>query len=637
MSYLNPPRLHFAGRFQAAPSTVNNDPVHFDNATFVPAFQSMQDKTGWNGWWNPNGDAAWRLIRCKVTAAWISHEQQASSGDPIVSCLVGDSDRAPPAKIVDLDPEQQMVSEIWGMQVRICLADGANLLRARYETAAFSDIWDRSAGGGGDSGGGAMYQSVLTDLEWGDISSSPFLTALKRSSQNEKLSIKFNVDGYNMDSKSSEFMRGRIVGTIGPYLAGEPDHFVVGRHFMAAAGPNGNFFAPAGKVNFCSAVLDQQAGKIILDLGNALSTDQPGSALSDLGTLGLGYLAPATTRNGGSAAIMFDRVTTTDYTSGGWYETTAGVVTLPTHRTLSQFELTAIGQNPLALTATGADGNTKVAIAEAPNGTYVRADRFVFRLNPGDTAKVRLVASQWGQPYGGARIIASFDPLQLQAQASSPLGVAAPQVAQPIAAIEFPARVIADQNGAAELAICVSDPKQIRDYIDGQIYGVRPILEDDLGFGAGYNLNPWEFVSLLVWSGFAEENPPTWYGSIQPIFQQYANLFPVMKRIVDLAGYDSVCANVRMLLLAFGLPVDDPNSMPVTRDLSAAKRKAILRWLSEPGPDGKPLKGTAPPPAPAAAAVAQHVATPTVPDDAPLRGGKTAAASRRLMFRNRSG
>ena len=32
--------------------------------------------------------------------------------------------------------------------------------------------------------------------------------------------------------------------------------------------------------------------------------------------------------------------------------------------------------------------------------------------------------------------------------------------------------------------------------------------------------------------------------------------------------------------------------MPVSRDLSAAKRAAILRWLTKPGDDGKPLLGT---------------------------------------------
>lgn len=38
MSYLNPLRLHFAGTFEAAVSTVNNDPVHYDNARFQPSY-----------------------------------------------------------------------------------------------------------------------------------------------------------------------------------------------------------------------------------------------------------------------------------------------------------------------------------------------------------------------------------------------------------------------------------------------------------------------------------------------------------------------------------------------------------------------------------------------------------------------
>ena len=43
MSYLNALTLHFAGRFQADPSTVNNDPGHFDNAAFKPSHPKMQD------------------------------------------------------------------------------------------------------------------------------------------------------------------------------------------------------------------------------------------------------------------------------------------------------------------------------------------------------------------------------------------------------------------------------------------------------------------------------------------------------------------------------------------------------------------------------------------------------------------
>ncbi len=87
MSYLNPLRLHFAGRFQAAPSTINNDPTHFDNTTFQPQYQQRQPQIGW---WNPAGDAEWRLIGCNVTAAWLSDGSQAASGDPILTCLVAD-------------------------------------------------------------------------------------------------------------------------------------------------------------------------------------------------------------------------------------------------------------------------------------------------------------------------------------------------------------------------------------------------------------------------------------------------------------------------------------------------------------------------------------------------------------------
>jgi len=74
--------------------------------------------------------------------------------------------------------------------------------------------------------------------------------------------------------------------------------------------------------------------------------------------------------------------------------------------------------------------------------------------------------------------------------------------------------------------------------------------------------------------------------------------------------------------------------MPVTRDLSDAKRKTILRWLAEPGPDGKPRKGT---PQPQADVAATAVARPAAaPPAIATRGGKAAAASRRLALRNRT-
>ena len=250
MSYLDPLRLHFAGTFQAAPSTVNNDPAHFDNDTFLPRYQQY-GAGATDGWWNPRGNADFRLIGCRVTAAWSGGAPVA--GDPVLQCLIADSNTRVAAKLVDLDPEQQMVSEIWGLEVRIATADGTTLLKARFEPAAFADIWARFAGGQPDSFFGAMYQSVLVDLEWSDVSGSPFLTALKTASASGRLSIKFNVDGYDDTFGSPTFTQGRVAGTIGPAGAGEPAHLVLGRHFLPT---------PQNPLNACAPASTRGAGRL---------------------------------------------------------------------------------------------------------------------------------------------------------------------------------------------------------------------------------------------------------------------------------------------------------------------------------------------------------------------------------------
>jgi hypothetical protein len=630
MSYLSPLRLHFAGTFQASVSTVNNDPLHYDNVTFKAQYQQLQSGNRpdqLNGWWNPRGDAAWRLLGCKVTSAWLSDGSAADKSDPIVSYLIADSDRQVTAKLVDIDPEQQLVSTIWGMEVRISTGDGTTLLRGRYQPASFMDIWDRAQSGGGDVGAGSMYQSLLTDLEWGDISASPFLVQLRDSAKDGRLSIKFNVDGYNMDYTSPDFTRGRIAGTIGPASADEPAHLVLGRQFMTTGLPSGNFFAPAGGINYCVAQVDPVAGKIFLDLGNALPTDQPGGPMSNLGTIALVCTVPPTLPKQPSRQLALGSIEATVYTDPAWYATTAGVVALPPDRKLSSDELSALAENPLSILLTGSDGTATTAISEPPMGLYVRADQFVFRIDPGHEISATLYATQYGQPYANADVIAIYDPSQLQP--GSPLGTA-PVVGTPSSAIEFPARVTTDAKGIATLTIKAGDPGNPRGYIDGQVYGVRPVLEETIFLpGSSYPFNQWNFITLLVWDQFKPDQPPTWYGSLQPIFQQYANLYPVMDRFLNLADYDSVCANSDLLLLAFGLDRNDPNAMPVTRDLSDSKRLAILQWLSQPGPDGKPLKGT-PPAADQPVLAAAPESAPTADAASARRGGKAAAADRRL-------
>jgi hypothetical protein len=60
--------------------------------------------------------------------------------------------------------------------------------------------------------------------------------------------------------------------------------------------------------------------------------------------------------------------------------------------------------------------------------------------------------------------------------------------------------------------------------------------------------------------------------------------------VVNLDDYDSVAAFARHIVWALGLPIEHPSHMPVTRDLSGAKRALLLRWLREVGADGKPKR-----------------------------------------------
>lgn len=118
------------------------------------------------------------------------------------------------AKIVDLDPQEQLVSEIWGWKIRV----GNNFL-GYFNPVPFKYLWQKMPNKTGMPSFGAVYQSELLDVEWNESSSSPdFFEQLKEAMGNDninshRLSIRFNVDMYVTDSEQSNFTTGRISGT----------------------------------------------------------------------------------------------------------------------------------------------------------------------------------------------------------------------------------------------------------------------------------------------------------------------------------------------------------------------------------------------------------------------------------------
>ena len=287
MSYLHPVRLHFSGSFRADVSTVNNVTDRFNNATFQDQFQLPMSGAQDGSNWEPAGTGAWRLVDCHVTRACRDDGPAAvtSAADHAVGLSVRESGDRSSAKIVDLDPDQQGVSMIFGLTVRLVDAQGLVLMQGDFEPAAFFDLQFNRSSSGGDMGACAYFQSILQNVEWGDVSASPCLKQMKQKSVPGMLSIRFITDGYQMGGQQRGY--GRIAGTIGPYLDKEPHTFVKGRHLApVAAAP----FAPVD----CS--VDTDSRKVFVDIGNSFPIDATGD-FSDQGEVTL-------VAGSGSAAVV---------------------------------------------------------------------------------------------------------------------------------------------------------------------------------------------------------------------------------------------------------------------------------------------------------------------------------------------
>jgi hypothetical protein len=130
----------------------------------------------------------------------------------------------------------------------------------------------------------------------------------------------------------------------------------------------------------------------------------------------------------------------------------------------------------------------------------------------------------------------------------------------------------------------MNDPNNIRKIIDGQIYALQYTFN-------GYPLNPDRneamnsAICIHVYDEITPSDQPTWVIDILPIFQLYANLFPVMRSFVDLGDYNSVVEKKCHILTTMSLDFQDPQYMPVTRDLSPKKTEMILKWLDDDKPD----------------------------------------------------
>jgi hypothetical protein len=631
MSYLDSPRLHFRGWFQADVSTINNKVVMYQNASFVPEYQQLNQ----NGSWNPEGTGIFRILDCAVTGGFLNGCPLGLGDDPAIGMTIQNADRRAPGKLVDLDPQQQMVSEIWGMQVRLVNASFAAIMQGEFLPAAFINLWMKQvAAVTGDQQLAACYQSVLHGVTWAADTGSELLDAMIASSEKEMLSIDFNVFGYSRDSTIPRYTMGHLVGTIGPYQTGEPKHFTIGRQMISSAPP---FSRATGQVNTLQAKVAEDGMSVTADFGNSFQIKSADSGLLDIGTVLLGVL----TTNPAQVLATVDAnqlvvIGEVPYLTADWYTKTAGVQTFDL--TENAAARAVIGSCPLVVISPIPESTSyTVLLQESVDGLYVRADQFVFRINPGESRNIDFYASKFGVPLPNVAVNLVSQTVDQTFMGGSGGGptvtpptrptAAIPDIFIPADGIKYQASATTDTNGYVPVALSgnpdgLGNPPP-RGYIAGQLYGLAYHLENQ---PAGYAANPFNYISILAYGKKEIPAEPTWYSDIQHLFTQYGNLYPIMgKYVVDLRDYRSVVSRLKVLKLAFSLPVEDPNHMPVTRDLGADDRATILKWLDTKGPDGLPFLGRPPQDSEqAVVSLPDQVATPEFHLEPGQAAGKTA-------------
>ncbi|KAL9985892.1 hypothetical protein ACROYT_G008344 [Oculina patagonica] len=584
MNYMLWPHLHFSGTFRADVPTVNNDPSHYNTDKFVSADQLQS-----SGNWNPKGTGEWSVSGsvthvCYADGHCVGDDKRDKDTEPIMGAPILDGGKKSSAKMVDLDTEAQLFSEIWGW--RICIG---NLFSADYTPVPFQYIWTKMiTNRGGDSTYGAAYQSVLSNIRWIDnVKDSPFIKQLQVAMNNdnidsERLSIRFNVDMFETDSKKSTFTMGRVTGTIGLLGRKSPPFFTHGRMMKAIS----------IHLQDTPFYVNQAKRKVSVDFGNSLPIDENGNF--DIGILGDLYVAvPLNTNLSLTCSDNLRWLGLIHNKVPDWYQSTAGVQVFPANGSLSSDDMKTIHQHPLVVAEVSGTlpvlNCKRIVLAEARDGIDIHPyNKWTFRKNPDEQANVQLIATQFGKPLCRARV--KIDPCNCDSIFGFGRG---PKVGQPPLP-DVPTHSTTDNNGIVTFDIKVKESKNNRSFIDGQIYPF--IYSIDTQSKNCENMCKKEsfkllnsMIVILAWDHYTiKDTEPTWLDDVYPIFKQYANLYPVMTdNFVDLGNYYDLLNHRKTIKMSLELPMSHPNHMPVTRDLSTSKRKVIVEWLSK----EKPLIG----------------------------------------------
>jgi hypothetical protein len=637
MSYLDFPRLHFSGLFYTGPSTINNRTKNYTTSV------DLEDPSGKYikvAGWNPIGAAQWWLEECTVLSAVGSKGAAIDASDEVIGALVQTPSPKTPisdgqggfydiAKMVDLDPDQQGRSALFGVCIAVTLPNGAGL-SGMMTVPELRQLGARISGVQGSWGAVGNWMGTLQNVQWnGDISGSSLLTALQAAG-GQGLAVKLTVDLHqnnaaNVFTSGDLFCYGRVLGSIGPALAGELAQVVPGRCLQsftpapttvagaADAPPEKEVMQGRERVaaqtmalgatraaraqdsavdaaavaspspdpwNPAFAVVRQANSQSLLsiDIGGSIllnATPQPSPTASD-GTfevdsgITVGVFDVANDQfvpfaNGNiTIAPQYHELTSTPKNCA--LVKNSGVFTIP----LTAADGSAYKTNPLAIQV---NGNT-VAM-ESPAGLWADVSVSSQRAECGGAlpGQAQVMVRAFGNPVVSKAPPVTVTVQLVQWRPGAPNATLAPSTDVGISIGQTDANGLADIATAVNVADLVLPA--VRQPLDSQVYYVS--LSDASGNVIG---DGQPTLSVLLWKAYQAPASPSW-NDVGPIFSAYARLYPGMKARLDISDEATVLGFASGILGHMTLPITDPAYMPVTRDLSPSKIAMIVAWLTK--------------------------------------------------------
>jgi hypothetical protein len=540
-SYVSQSSLTFVGRFTTPSATLNNFVANFNKTFFF-------GKSGPIPWWNPAG-----LNDFSFTTTLLS------SAAPL-GCAAGAPLALSHSFLVDIDPDQQFVSAVFGGVWRSPLFNSTSV-RLAAPAPTLTRQWTQSVKPRPNpppiAALTAQRAAVLV-LSLANAQFAPALVACSPALQAwagaSNAALRLSLNNFDNDPNSATFASGDVVISMGP--AGDDTLFVeparvAGVTEAPSLGP--------------SVPFEVAGGELALDLAVSVPTATPGGP-SQLSQLRVGVRRVGT----GGVTWLSNGLIATDART---LRHSGGVARIA----LTPAETSLLRGRPLVI----ADASGAVLLSERSDGRVVRAQPRVVRLLDSVAAvPIQVRTWQFGVPSGSSAVAVQSVPSPMPRRADRINGV-------PAGVVAFAGAIQTNRSGVAvptlsmTRAFNASELPAPRVPLRSQMYFLElqtaPLVPNDTCAR--------ELLSVRAWS----ELPPPVNGAnaslvwsdVSFLFEPYSWLYPSMAQFADMSSQAGVAASGAMIASTMLASFLDARFMPVTRDLDTAAQQRMVLFAQQ--------------------------------------------------------